>query len=244
MVRGGNIVPMITNAEHIGPNDTGDNIEAKRTANYAWNSSTSQWERLNNRTDVLPATQNITIIDSGSASASGANNQTVVIGTPTVGSAAMFALSGFATVRAEVTGIWTGTLSSEISIDGGITWVSQGLHQGAYTTSTFTAGFVGGGNVSGATNYRMRATATMTGTAVVRITESSSVQVALRASQVCHCRHRQSVGMTIGIFLQRPLRLLRAVQVCFMPSLLIVKERSQVQLLFMIILLDQAQLLG
>lgn len=40
---GGNTVPRITRAEHIGPNDTGDNIEAKRVAQYAWNGLT--WER-------------------------------------------------------------------------------------------------------------------------------------------------------------------------------------------------------
>lgn len=34
---GGNIVPRITEAEHIGPSDTGDNIEAKRVVGYMWN---------------------------------------------------------------------------------------------------------------------------------------------------------------------------------------------------------------
>lgn len=43
MADGGNVVPNITKAEHIGPNDTGDNIEAKRVANYIWNGSS--WER-------------------------------------------------------------------------------------------------------------------------------------------------------------------------------------------------------
>lgn len=36
----------ITQAEHISPNKTGDNIQAKRTANYVWNSSTLEWERM------------------------------------------------------------------------------------------------------------------------------------------------------------------------------------------------------
>lgn len=127
-------------------------------------------------TDTAPATQNITVIDSSSATSTGANNQTIVIGTPTAGSAASFALSGIETVRVEVTGIWTGTLTAEVSIDGGTTWTSQGLHQGAYTTSSFTAGFIGGGNVAGATNFRMRATAAITGTAVVKIIESVNTQ--------------------------------------------------------------------
>lgn len=127
-------------------------------------------------TDIAPATQNITVVDSSSATSTGANNQTIVIGTPTAGSAASFTLSGIETVRVEVTGIWTGTLTAEISIDGGTTWTNQGLHQGAYTTSSFIAGFIGGANVSGTTNFRMRATAAMTGTAVVKIIESVNTQ--------------------------------------------------------------------
>lgn len=43
MSDGGNTVPRIVKAEHIGPDDTGDNIEAKRAANYVWNGSS--WER-------------------------------------------------------------------------------------------------------------------------------------------------------------------------------------------------------
>lgn len=127
-------------------------------------------------TDTAPATQSITVIDSGSASATGANGQNIIIGTPTAGSAASFTLAGIATIRVEVTGIWTGTLASEFSIDGGTTWAGVGLHQGAYTTGSFTAGFIGGGNVAGATNYRIRATATMTGTAVVKVIQSVNEQ--------------------------------------------------------------------
>lgn len=43
MSTGGNTVPSLTNAEHIGPNDTGDNIEAKRVASYVWDGS--NWQR-------------------------------------------------------------------------------------------------------------------------------------------------------------------------------------------------------
>jgi hypothetical protein len=39
MSNGGNTVPRVTLAEHIGLNDTGDNIEAKRVANYIWDGS-------------------------------------------------------------------------------------------------------------------------------------------------------------------------------------------------------------
>jgi len=43
MSDGGNVVPRITKAEHIGPNDTGDNIEAKRVAGYGFNGT--DWQR-------------------------------------------------------------------------------------------------------------------------------------------------------------------------------------------------------
>lgn len=50
MSQGGNVVPSITKAEHVGPDDTGDNIEAKRVVNYAWNGSA--WERQSSSVTV------------------------------------------------------------------------------------------------------------------------------------------------------------------------------------------------
>lgn len=44
MADGGNTVPSVTKAEHIGPVDTGDNIEAKRVALYVWD-GVSSWTR-------------------------------------------------------------------------------------------------------------------------------------------------------------------------------------------------------
>lgn len=41
--RTGNIERATAEAEHIGPAFTGDNISAKKVANYVWNGST--WER-------------------------------------------------------------------------------------------------------------------------------------------------------------------------------------------------------
>jgi len=42
----------IIRAEHISPRKTGDNIQAKRVANYAWNGST--WERQSSSITVAP----------------------------------------------------------------------------------------------------------------------------------------------------------------------------------------------
>lgn len=44
MADGGNTVPRVTLAEHIGPNSTGDNITAKKVANYVWDGT--NWQRL------------------------------------------------------------------------------------------------------------------------------------------------------------------------------------------------------
>lgn len=42
--RGGNPATDIAKEEHIGPNQTGDNIQAKRVANYYWDGS--DWQRV------------------------------------------------------------------------------------------------------------------------------------------------------------------------------------------------------
>jgi len=41
---GGDRVKQTAEAEHIGPDYTGDNISAKKTANYVWNGSS--WDRM------------------------------------------------------------------------------------------------------------------------------------------------------------------------------------------------------
>lgn len=41
---GGDRVKQTAEAEHIGPDYTGDNISAKKVANYVWNGTT--WERM------------------------------------------------------------------------------------------------------------------------------------------------------------------------------------------------------
>lgn len=124
--------------------------------------------------DSIPASQNITTQDIGSSVASGMNSQSIITGTPTANSTTNFTVSGKQTVRVMVSGTWTGTLQSEISIDRGTTWAITGVHLNgtSYTAATFTANFVGNLSVSGVTNYRLRATAAVTGTATVKIVSS------------------------------------------------------------------------
>lgn len=127
--------------------------------------------------DTIPATQSITAQDTGSSSNTEANGQIFVTGSPTADSAASFAISTQESIKIEVTGTWTGTLAVEQSIDSGTTWTASNVHQigTAYNTNNFTGNFIGGVNVAGATNIRIRSTAAWTGSATVAIVESTNI---------------------------------------------------------------------
>lgn len=124
--------------------------------------------------DNSPATQNITVVDTGTTTTAGANGQSIYTGTSTAGSTALFTLSSQESVGIQVTGTWTGTLQVESSLDGGTTWSKNGGHQKGVTfnSSSFTANFELETNVSTTTNLRIRATAAITGTATVKIVSS------------------------------------------------------------------------
>lgn len=124
--------------------------------------------------DLAPATQNITVVDSSSSTTSAFNGQAFTTGTPTVGSAASFALTSEETIIVQATGTWTGTLQLEVSMDGGTTWSPRPSRQEStsFVLNSYTGNFTAGVNTSGYTNFRVRATAAITGTAIIRITES------------------------------------------------------------------------
>jgi len=124
--------------------------------------------------DVFPATQNITVIDSASTTVTGVNGQNFITGTPTAGSASNFTLASEYSVVVQVTGTWTGTLQIEISMDGGTTWSPNPVNQDGtnYILNAFSGNFTGRANTAGYTNFRVRAIAAMTGTAVVKISET------------------------------------------------------------------------
>lgn len=134
--------------------------------------------------DGTPATQNITAQDTASTTTAVANNQSYITGTPTAGSVASFAVASLETVKIFVSGTWTGTLAVEISVDGGTTWIPTVIHQtGIYfTVGLFTNNFTGGTNVSGCTNFRVRSTATWTGTATVLVITSVNINAAYIAN--------------------------------------------------------------
>lgn len=122
--------------------------------------------------DSRPAAVNITAQDVASATAAGQNGVSIVSGTPTAGSAQVFALNGRAAARVMVGGTWTGSLQFEGSIDGGVTYVAIPLRVvgTVYTTSQITGNGAFYGDVAGLTHFRVREIAAHTGTAAITST--------------------------------------------------------------------------
>ena len=77
MAKSGNVVPTITKAEHIGPDDTGDNIEAKRIAHYGWDYTNSQWVRIGAvESTATPGVFGLVIVNADGSAVSGGGGGT------------------------------------------------------------------------------------------------------------------------------------------------------------------------
>lgn len=126
--------------------------------------------------DKTTVGSSITTQDVASITGSGYAGQQQIIGTPTVGSVSTLAVGSIQTVMVEVTGIWTGTLSVEVSSDGGTLWVPRSIHVvgTAIFSANITSSVVGSLNASAKTHVRIRATSAITGTAVIRFIESDN----------------------------------------------------------------------
>ena len=75
-----------------------------------------------------------------------------------------------------LSGTWTGTITFEATADGGVTWTAIVAMPVATTTafSTATANGLWQVNIAGLTGIRMRASATMSGSAIATITFSAA----------------------------------------------------------------------
>lgn len=131
--------------------------------------------------DTAPATQNVTVQDTGSTTTAQANGQSIITGSATAGSTASFTVTSQDSIEILVSGTWTGTLSNEISFDGGTSWFTRGVKQtgSSYIASAFTQNFQASGNITGVTNVRIRATAAVTGTAVCKVIMSDNHYVSI-----------------------------------------------------------------
>lgn len=129
-----------------------------------------------------PAGGNITTQDLASSTTAGQNSSSIITGNPTADSFQQWAVNGVNTAVIYVSGTWTGTLSIEVSYNGGTAWFLSTAHlRGtAYTLSSFTGNGHFITNIAGATHFRVRATAAVTGTATITpgfATNDGSVQV-------------------------------------------------------------------
>lgn len=131
--------------------------------------------------DSRPASGNITVVDSATTSTASSpvvNGQPInsITGAPTANSFLTTAINGFELARTQITGVWTGTLTFEVSTDGGTTYQASASHVSGTTIESATA--VANGQfitlVAAATHFRVRATAAMTGTATVKTTYGTS----------------------------------------------------------------------
>lgn len=122
--------------------------------------------------DISPASQTITALDVITAPFVGANGQIFYLGTPTVNSSALFALSSenMVSVQASLLGAG-GTMVIETSYDGGINWIRPSVYQPGTQTYTngFTSPFVALVSTVAATHLRVRSTVSWSGVATVKI---------------------------------------------------------------------------
>ena len=121
--------------------------------------------------DLLPSAQSVTAQDIASASATGANGQSIITGTPTAGSFAALTVSGDSSFSIQISGTWTGTLAFERSLDAGTTYTPIGAFSAgtSFITATVTQNGAFHGNAASATNIRVRSTAAWTGTASIKL---------------------------------------------------------------------------
>jgi hypothetical protein len=149
--------------------------------------------------DVTPATQAITVVDSGTTSTTVANGQVLITGTCTAGACATFSLSSVEAAELLSSGSWTGTLATEVSQDCA-TYTSRGVKQSgvSYIANSFTGNFQGGMNTGAIGCVRVRATAAMTGTATIKATSSlNPASVIVSNPQMLRDGTTQSVTNTI-----------------------------------------------
>lgn len=178
-------------------------LGAKTIANsLAVNIASDQVLNTQQPLDGLYAPVNITTQDLASTTTTGYANQSMITGTPTVNSVSAQPLASIQTVMVIITGTWTGTLSTEVSSDGGTIWEPRSVHVVGTPTfsSNITANVVGSMNGTAKTNVRVRATAPMTGTATVRFLISdnvSNIYVANSIKLVDSSSTTSTVGLTI-----------------------------------------------
>ena len=134
--------------------------------------------------DPTNTTGSITTQDTNSTATSGYQSVSIITGTPSANAAVSATISGKSTVKIQLAGTWTGTITFERSMDGGTTWESTAWHVvgSVYTAGSATGNGIFETSVGAATNVRTRATAAITGTVTANAgTNMSTAALALES---------------------------------------------------------------
>jgi hypothetical protein len=129
--------------------------------------------------DPAQTTGSLTVVDSVSTSATNAQNQPIVTGTPTASSSASATATGQETFTVQVSGTFSATIAFERSFDGGTSWIAWPLEvigQAVATITSLVASdnkvYLFRGRAGGATNVRVRCTAFTSGTVSLKFQSS------------------------------------------------------------------------
>lgn len=179
---------------------------------------------LNSDQDARTTPQNITAQDTLSTITAGNNSVNLITGSPTAGSTAAQAVNGQSSATVQVTGTWTGTLEVDISADSGTTWVVSNVNQRGTggTVGNRLSSFTGDGfyqlDLAGVTNVRVRATAAMTGTAVVQFDFSAAVGLVRVQNPISVIDNTSGAAETIKLASTAPLATDTSVVVALNPG--------------------------
>ncbi|GAA6622904.1 hypothetical protein [Scytonema sp. NUACC26] len=125
----------------------------------------------NLKTKVLPtiASGIITSADSASSEVTGASNQKIITGTPTTGSVAAIAGTGYGSFSIQVSGTFAGILQFEKSVDGVIWNPATATNDAGFSGTSTTANGTFFGNFSASSNFRVRAISLTSGSANIAL---------------------------------------------------------------------------
>lgn len=150
--------------------------------------------------DIRPSPATITAADTGSSTVSGQNGAAIVTGSPSLNSFVAQAVNGGSTARLQLSGSWVGTLALEQSVDGGTTYGAMACHVNGtvYSGSQLTGNGIFDCELAGATNFRVRATAFVSGgTAVLTETITSVTGVVKILNSVAVKDNASGAAVTI-----------------------------------------------
>jgi len=139
-------------------------------------STSAKAELITSNIDISGVLTSITVADSGSTAIAGQNSQSIITGTPTVGSFVAISPYGDSSFSAKVGGTFVGTLQFERTVDN-VSWypISADVAGTNYNTNQITAIGSFHGNASVSIGVRLRCLTLTSGSPSVQFTIGSGV---------------------------------------------------------------------